>query len=218
VGVDLLAGNRRLLEGFRAGEDAALREVLRHYGPVVARSVRRGVRIIKGKETMSFRGPSEEMDVERVVQETFSRAFSDGARQRYDGITPYAAYLCRVARNLMISEAQVAKRTPQPTDSGDLPELDSLTPSPEEQVQHTELAGLVARFLSERPDEEKQLYEARFRHGETQEGAAQRLGLHRITVRRTEARLKTAFVRFLLRHKVISPADARAVVGGGHDA
>ena len=31
---------------------------------------------------MSFRGPSEEMDVERVVQETFSRAFSDEARQR----------------------------------------------------------------------------------------------------------------------------------------
>ncbi len=112
--VDLLTGDRRLLEGFRAGEDAAPREVFRHYAPLVARSVRRGVRITKGRETMSFRGPSEELEVERVVQETFSRAFSDAARSRYDGVTPYAAYLCRVARNFMITEAQVARRTPQP--------------------------------------------------------------------------------------------------------
>ena len=146
------------------------------------------------------------------------RAFSDGARSRYDGVTPYAAYLCRVARNLMITEAQVARRTPQPTESGELPEIDTLEATPEEQVQQSQLESLVARFLGERPDEERRIYDARFRQGDTQEGAAARLGIHRITVRRTEAKLKAAFVRFLLRHKVINPAEARGAMGGGDDA
>lgn len=214
---DLLSGDRKLLQAFREGEHTALKQVFAHYAPMVARSVRRGVRIFRGQEMLSFRGLSEEMDVERVVQETFSRAFNEQARLRYDGITPYAAYLCRVARNFMITEAQVAKRTPQPTETGDLPELDTLTPTPEELVQNAELQTLVARFLEDRPEEEQLLYAARFKHGDTQEGAAARLGLARITVRRTEARLKTAFVRFLLRHRLISAQQA-AQAGGGHDA
>jgi len=163
---------------------------------------------------LRFRGLSEEMDVQRVVQDTFSRAFGDNARQRFDGVTPYAAYLCRVARNVMIKEAQQAQRTPQPTHSGELPELDSLGPSPEELAQTAELKTLVTHFVNGRPDDEQRVYQARFQRGDSQEAAAARLGVDRITVRRTESRLKAAFVRFLLRHQVISRQQAERQGGG----
>ncbi len=201
----LLSGDRALLEAFREGNPDALKAVLRHYAPVVAQSVRRGVRLMRGSEVFQFKGPSSELEVERLVEETFSRAFGDNARRSYDGVTPFAAYVCRIARNVMITEAQVAKRTPQPTLDGELPDLVSLTPSPEEAAQHTQLQELVAAFLAERPDGERTIYDARFKRGESQLEAAARLGWNRISVRRTEEKLKQAFLRFLWRRKVVSP-------------
>lgn len=203
----LLSQDRRLLMAFRAGEDAALRDVFRHYAPRVAKSIRRGVKVLKGRELFRFRGPSEEMEVERLVQETFSRAFSANARQSYDGITPFEAYVCRIARNVMITEAQQARRTPQPTEDGEVPDLAALTPTPEELVSREELRRLVAEFLEGRPDDEKQVFDARFRHGDSQEAAASRLQVNRITVRRTEARLKAAFVRFMLRRRAVGRSE-----------
>jgi len=160
---------------------------------------------MRGTEHFQFNGPSTELEVERLVQDVFSRAFSAAARAAYDGITPYEAYLCRIARNLMITEGRRAATTPQPTLSGELPDLETLEDSPEELVQRRELQTLVEEFLGTRPEDEQKVYDARFRQGETQEHAAVRLGTARITVRRVEARLKSAFVRFLIRRNVDIP-------------
>lgn len=172
---------------------------------------------MRGSEVFHFKGPSSELEVERLVEETFSRAFGDNARRAYDGVTPFAAYLCRIARNVMITEAQVAKRTPQPTLEGQLPDLVSLAPSPEEVAQHSELQALVAQFLTERTEQERTVYDARFQRGESQLEAAARLGWNRITVRRTEEKLKAAFLRFLWRRKVVLPPGP-LVQGASHDA
>lgn len=150
--------------------------------------------------------------MERLVQETFSRAFSPTARHNYDGVTPFEAYVCRIARNVMITEANVARRTPQLTDDGILPDIAALGPSPEEEVAQAELKKMVAEFLAARPQEEQRVYDARFIHGDSQEAAAERLGVHRITVRRTETRLKAAFARFLVRRGWVT-ADRLAGLG-----
>lgn len=194
-----LTANRLLLEQFRRGEADALRAVFRHYAPVVARSVRRGVRVVAAGEPLAFRGIHEEHEVERVVLDTFSRAFQQAPRENYDGITPYEAYLCRIARNLLITEARARKGAPALTDSGNVPDLLSLEPGPEEQLATTALRTDIASFVAARPELERRVYEARFSRGETQQDAARRLGLNRITVRRTETRLKEAVYRFLLR-------------------
>lgn len=194
-----LTADRALLDAFRAGEPDALKSVFRHYAPHVARSVRRGVRLVSGDRTLAFRGITEDHEVERVVLDTFSRAFQASARQRFDGTTPYEAYLCRVARNLLISEARSARHAPLLTDSGELPDLQSLEPDPEQEAGTKALRAEVAGFVAGRPDLERRVFEARFERGDTQQEAALRLGINRITIRRAEARLKDAVYRFLLR-------------------
>ncbi|MEW5849155.1 MAG: sigma-70 family RNA polymerase sigma factor [Myxococcota bacterium] len=208
----LLSTNRVLLEKFRAGDEGALREVFRHYAPRVAAHVRRGVRVTRGREHFSFRGPSQELEVERIVHESFSRAFSPSARAAYDGVTPFGAYLCRIARNLMINEALANRRAGELTLEGELPELEQQGPTPEEVAERDELTVLVRDFLSERPELERQVYAERFQHGRSQEVAAAQLGLARITVRRAEERLKAAFLRFMGRRGALKDY---APEGGG---
>lgn len=63
------------------------------------------------------------------------------------------------------------------------------------------LGPLLADFLRQRPDVEQRVFDARFRLADTQDSAAARLGMHRITVRRIEDRLKAGFQRYLLRRR-----------------
>lgn len=167
-------------------------------------------------QTFVFAGPSQELEVERLVHETFSRAFAHRARMAYDGITPYAGYLCRVARNFMITEARAAKHAPMLTHSGELPDLESLQPSPEETAQTEQLVTLAREFLTTRPEDERQVFDARFRHSESQEMAARRLGVSRMVVRRAEARLKAAFVAFLGERNALEQTGGGA--GVSHEA
>jgi RNA polymerase sigma factor (sigma-70 family) len=167
---------------------------------------------MKGNAFYHFRGPSVELEVERIVLEAFSRAFTDASRLTYDGIKPYSAYLFRIARNVMITEATAAHRAPKVTEDGNVPELESLAPTPAEVAEREEMVRLVRDFLHARPEDERSLYEARFRQGDSQAAAARRLGLSRITIRRTESRLKQAFVRFLMRQGLVT-TDSRTVMG-----
>ena len=195
----LLSTDRVLLERFRAGDAGALREVFRHYAPGVAIGIRRGVRILKGKESVVFPGPSTETEVRRLVLETFSRAFMPTARLAYDGLTPYRAYLARIARNHMINEAKARRRAEVLTDDGELPDLESAGPDAAEQAEQAELREAVGSFMTTRPDVERQVYQARFGKGLSQVAAAADLGLARITVRRAECRLKAAFLEYVER-------------------
>jgi RNA polymerase sigma-70 factor (ECF subfamily) len=195
--VPLLSTDRVLLGRFRSGEPDALGQVFRHYAPGLASSIRRGVRILKGKESVVFPGPSNELEVRRLVQETFSRAFTPAARLSYDGITPFRAYLARIARNHMINEAKARRRAEVLTEDGELPDLESPAPDASEQAEQAEFKEAVGVFMATRPDVEKQVYQARYGQGLSQEAAASTLGLARITVRRAESRLKAAFLAYV---------------------
>ncbi|MBI5494853.1 MAG: hypothetical protein HY904_07470 [Deltaproteobacteria bacterium] len=98
------------------------------------------------------------------------------------GFAQFEHFVLRVAGNVSLAREPDVKGTPR------APAFPA----------GAELRALVAAFLKARPEDERRVYDARYEQGDTQTQAAARLHLNRITVRRVEARLKTAFVRFLL--------------------
>lgn len=196
VTVELLNQDRDLLQRFRDGQEDAVRQVFRHYAPGVARSIRQGVRVMRGTQMFTFRGPAEEVEVQRLVQETFSRAFSPRARLAYDGVGPFAGYLRRIARNLMVDEA---RRAPvgMLTATGELPEEVSADSNALQLAEDLELTRAVRTFVEQQPAVVQSIFQARFAEHLSQQDAASRLGLARITVRRAETRLKTGLLEFL---------------------
>src|SRR5262249_24505189 len=105
----VFAGNRALLDAFRRGERAALTTVYFHYVDEIAALVRHGFSI--PSSAARVRGVADEQTERDLVQEVFARAFATRARDAYDGIRPYRAYVRRVAKNLLIDRARSAGNT-----------------------------------------------------------------------------------------------------------
>lgn len=183
--MSLLLEDRALLARFRAGERKALETVYQHYAPKVSGMVAKG---------LSGRSPFE---VGALVQEVFARAFSQGARDGYTGLTPYVAYLAAIARNLLLNERRFKEHAADAEaidralgggpDSG---VVLSTQPGPDEIAESNELTRLIEAFLAQRSEPERKLFKERFVDQKTQDEAAAALGLSRIQVRRMEAYLR----------------------------
>src|SRR5262245_33995403 len=104
MGMPYLVERRPLLEGFRAGDRAALTEVYRHYAPGVAELLRHGFAFGSAGEMRVFRGYRSSFDLENALQEVFARAFQESALLRYDGLRPYVNYIYAIARNYVIDQ------------------------------------------------------------------------------------------------------------------
>ncbi len=92
--------NREILESFRRGDDPTLRDVYIFYIKDVERFVATGW---FDSKTRIRTGRIDDFELQmELIQETFLRAFSDGARLAYDGIRPYRTFLLRIARNVII--------------------------------------------------------------------------------------------------------------------
>lgn len=187
------AGDRQTLERFRAGDRAVLGRVYEHYADEVARVLRTGFPVRTGEGTVQIPGLTSAFDVECGVQEVFLRAFSDGARQAYDGVRPYRSYLFRIARNWRIDRFRrhhreiVLEEVPEPDDEATF----------EGEFVDRELSALVERFVETLDGRERWYYDARYRRGLSQTDAAAEQGLTRIQGRRLEARIKRNLLRFL---------------------
>lgn len=84
------------LEAFRCGQRAALERVYRTY----ARGIERYLRALaRSNAQREFAQGSAIAD---FLQEVFVRAFAPRARQSYDGVRDYGAYLATIARNCFI--------------------------------------------------------------------------------------------------------------------
>ena len=94
-----LEEDRNLLEGFRRGERPALEQVYWAYVARVDRLVRRILRVHGGTRLIAA------ANVEDLVHESFTRAFSPTARQAYDGIRDYGPYLLTIVRNTVAEHA-----------------------------------------------------------------------------------------------------------------
>ncbi|HLT36560.1 MAG TPA: sigma-70 family RNA polymerase sigma factor, partial [Enhygromyxa sp.] len=118
-----------------------------------------------------------------------------------DGIRPYGAYVCTIARNLVLRSFR-ARELLFPLADGEQPTAPSPAaiddgPSPERELHDAEIRELVAGFLAALAPEDRRLIELRFVEGLSQRDAAAALGLGRQRVRTREKQLRARLLEYL---------------------
>lgn len=190
----LLHEDRELLGAFRRGEAGALSYVYRAHVQRLAEYLRRGFAV--EADGRHFAGLSTASEIEDAVQDIFVRVFREDARQRYDGIRPFEGWLLGIARNYVISDLRRRRPASEP-----LPADGVSAQSPdaglESIVEAREVEAIIHAFLATLDAREVGIYEARFSRQLSQEEAAAALGLTRIQVRRSEARIKARLLEYL---------------------
>jgi RNA polymerase sigma-70 factor (ECF subfamily) len=137
--------------------------------------------------------PSE-ADLEVLLQDMFVRAFSRSAREGYDGVRPFGAYLATIARNVVIDRARAARKhvavVPLRDGEGIDAIEDTACDNPLWHIEEGELLAQVALAVASLPPREREVYALRYRQGLQQREVAERLGLALITVRRLDVQLR----------------------------
>jgi RNA polymerase sigma factor (sigma-70 family) len=208
--MSLLSSDRRLLEQFRQGRTEALTRVYQEYASGIGAFLSRGFTFSSRGRTLQFHGLSQPFDLENALQETFARAFSEPARQSYDGLSSYRNYLTAIARNLVLSEtrrrevamSQLGRVVDQEAPLEDLGESGALlqsTPEPsgEAEFLRQELTRLYDAFLAELGATENGFFRARFEQKLTQVEAGKQVGRSHMQARTLEKKLRRRFLRFM---------------------
>jgi|SRR5579871_283673 len=210
----LLVENRALLDGFRAGNPAALKSVYLHYQPRVAAFLRAGFSFASGERRLRFRGYQSAFELEIAAHETMARAFLPSARLAYDGLRPFSEYVLAIARNYVLNQL---RRNESLVLVGGSEELDGPpveSPAMPQPIEEREVERLLAAFLDGASPLERDLFRLRFRDERAQEDAARELGLTRIQLRRVEHKLKKRLLEHLKRNGYLADVP-HAILGAG---
>jgi RNA polymerase sigma factor (sigma-70 family) len=191
---DLFDGNRDLLDRYRRGDREALESVYWAYVDSVERLVTRCIR--------AHGPPSPEyaMSVEDLVQDVFTRAFTESTRLAYDGIRDYGPYIFTITRNVVVDAFRRRGRE-VPTDLGTL--SDRAAPEGTEWGQEPALStdmNVLARvrgYLARLPPDLAAVHRQRYGLGVSQDVAAQTLGISRQRLRTLEKKLRAGVTREL---------------------
>jgi len=187
-----------LLDGFRRGDRDALQTVAKSYIQDVARTIRTGVVVVVDGQRVRLGQNLPEFEVEGLVQETFLRAFQPDARDRYDGVRPFGAWLATIARNLLIDRGRKESVRRKQTFATDDVEW---APSDEESAQDTvearELHRLLQEFRSSLDEDGQTLFRIRYEEGISIRDAARRLNASEVSIRRRDGRMRHALFLFL---------------------
>jgi RNA polymerase sigma factor (sigma-70 family) len=192
-----------LLRGFRDGRTDALAEVYRRHADEVTRQLRYGFGFQAGGRHHRFVGCRSAFELHDALHETFRRAFEPAARERYDGLRPYGAYLRAIARNVVLRGFRAREvQFPEVRDDGEatpaaIEILDEGSSTPEQHVGRAQVRAVVQRFLDTLPAPDRRLLEVRFVEGKSQRDAADELGLGRQQIRGREAKLRAQLLRYL---------------------
>lgn len=204
------------LQGFRAGESGALREVYRNHVAEVARLLQHGFSFESGGRAHRFVGYGAAFDLQDALHETFRRAFEPAARMGFDGIRPYGPYLRMIARNVVLAAFRRQRKTfplaDGAADHDDAVVVADHAPSAEQGALQGELRAHVRAFLDTLPPDDRELLTVRFVEGLSQRDAAARLGLGRQQIRGREVKLRAALLASLQRHDPGAGATIGAVL------
>src|SRR5262245_53129315 len=192
-----------LLMAFREGKPEALSTVYRHY-----------VRSVDGYlRALARRAGTQELcqasAVADLLQDVFIRAFSPSARLGYDGLRDFGPYLNTIARNCFIDTLR-KRRIEVPLGIEELEAgeaggggLDDYDPK---------VVAVLESYLRDLSEPEKRVYEARFVHGRTQEGACEALGVTRRSLLTSEERLRKGLRKALFMAGLLY--ETKDVAGG----
>lgn len=194
------------LAAFRRGEDAVLARV---YSAYSARVIRFLVRRSNGIR-------SSPLDVDLAHQETFVRAFKPKAREAFDGVRSFEAYLLAIARTVAVDAWRAGGKVGNASiPLKDAPEAERHRDgemSPEESLLQAELRRLVQSVLLELPDLDRRLAELRYVEELSQERAAEQLSLTRGELRVRERKLRGLLLQKLVERGMGRDSGERAAV------
>lgn len=194
------------LKGFREGDRAALSAVYsEHVEPLLA-FLQRGFSFDSRGRALRFAGFRSSFELHDAVQETFRRAFERQARESYDGLRPFSAWLNVIARNVVLKEFRRNERlfldAGTAHDSDAALQIAAAEPQePEADIHRTRVRALVRQFLDTLAEDERRLLELRFIEGVGQRDVAEQLAMGRQRLRGQEAKLRAKLVRFLVEHQ-----------------
>lgn len=188
---DLLSTRPELLRAFREGRRDAMKAVFDAYEPLVRTIACRGFAGFPG-----YRSPHE---VDDAVASTFAAAFEPQARLRYDGISPYHAWLSGVARNTIRSLCRKSGREiPLAVDEESASFRDTEAATPEEDAIRRDDHRLSERFRAFLADPNlEQVCHRVLALGESEQAAADELRMTRHQVRKALARIRKKIQLFL---------------------
>ena len=199
--------DRGLLEQFRRGERSALEQVYWAYVARVDRLVRRLLHLHGGTRLIAS------ANVEDLVQDSFTRAFSPATRHAYDGIRDYVPYLLKIARNTVADAFRLQQRQVL-ADSVEIQSwlaLEDITAAadPSTRLDSATLAR-VRDYLGRLPQDLQSVHQHRYVLDEGQDVAAAALGISRQRIRTLEKKLRLGLMRELQKTRVQNtPPESR---------
>lgn len=199
--------NAELLKGYREGQTWAFERLYRSHATAVTRFLLGGFTFVSRGRTCRYRGNNAGVDIDAVVQETFTRAFGSSTRSNYDGERPFKNYLFAIAKNLVLRELARHDRHASLDSMEDTSDLvfrrarqggsASMLPderSPEKTSADIELSTITREYIAALDDEERSFFNHRFAQGLTQEATAETMGVTRARVKLLEKRLRESFL------------------------
>jgi RNA polymerase sigma-70 factor (ECF subfamily) len=195
-----------LLLEYRKGNPEAFNQLYLKYSPSLKRFLLSGFSFSSQGRYCRFRGADASMDVEALIHETFTRAFSPTTRENYDGVRPFQTYLFSIAKNLVLRECHYRERNFVADHSEDNHDSQSLfspatdlhsAQGPERQMLNKELQNLTQKFIVDLSDEERSFFSWRFARGLTQEATAAKMGTTRARIKLLEKNVRKRFLDLL---------------------
>jgi RNA polymerase sigma factor (sigma-70 family) len=181
-----------LLAGFREGRRDDLETVYRAFVTSVDRYLRALARDI-GSGELSRTGT-----IADLVQEVFSRAFSESGRRGYDGRRDYGPYLRTIARNCFI-DLRRARGREVLTNLEELSVALDDASADQEAWCEPKLFAVLNAYVEELRPAARRVYEQRYVLGRSQAQASTALGLSPRVIRTVEHHLRGGLRKALVR-------------------
>lgn len=198
-----MINNPELLAAYKRGEKKAFLELYNKYSSPLRKFLQGGFSFSSQGRICRFRGADPSMEVDSLVQETFTRAFIATTRTNYDGERPFQTYLFSIAKNLVLRECHQRERlvhvesvedTIQPAVNYPFCSRDSYGQNPEQNVQNLQLKKMTESFIDELNHEEQAFFTARFANGLTQEATATEMNTTRARIKLLEKNMRKRFL------------------------
>ncbi len=201
-----MTGEKKLLDLYKTGERSAFLELYNKYAIPLRKFLHSGFSFASQGRICRFKGLDHSMDIESIIQETFTRAFAPTTRSNYDSERPFQTYLFSIAKNLVLRECHQRDRLVIVDHTDDSLELnrhfpslnrDSMGDNPENIAQNKQLEAITQGFFEKLTEEEQDFFSWRFSEGLTQEGTAQAMNTTRARIKLLEKNVRCRFLEIL---------------------
>ncbi len=199
--------NPKLLKAYRAGKSEAYEVLYHEFKAPLERMLRKGFAFSSRGRLCSYQGVASEFDLDGLVQETFLRAFSESARNGYDGERPFRNYIFSIAKHLVLRSYHRKERLTKAELTQDACDAITLKApgaferagelSAEHDLREREIGELMRSYVASLDCEERSFFALRFSKGLTQQATADEMQVTRARIKLLEKRLRADLLAYL---------------------